>query len=74
MELRGSAVWEEAKNARSKKHDAVMGFYGLPPIGQKQIHPIHGAQIWKWRAQANALAPQADKVLEAVGGSNPHSN
>jgi hypothetical protein len=33
------------KNASSTKRDAVMQFYGLPPIGQKQRRPMDGAQF-----------------------------
>jgi hypothetical protein len=31
--------------ASPTKHDAVMEFYGLPPIGQKQRRPMDGAQF-----------------------------
>jgi hypothetical protein len=33
------------KNASSTKRDVVMKFYRLPPIGQKQRHPMDGAQF-----------------------------
>jgi hypothetical protein len=33
------------KNASSTKRDAVMKFYGLPPIVQKQRRPMDGAQF-----------------------------
>jgi L-aspartate oxidase len=40
-----SSDLERYANAGSTKHDVAMEFYGVPPIGQKQEHPMDGAQF-----------------------------
>jgi hypothetical protein len=41
----------KSKIVGSTKRDVVVEFYGLPPIGQKQIRPMDGAQFHRHVAQ-----------------------